>query len=171
MGSNNMANSLIFMAYSDSTGKNITLSPRLVYDHVEPSYTSNISVQVLPGSGIANDIMTVNAMCTNCRSWEGGSIDPTNTAAEFIFAVGPDGDLKSSEGSANIKRHTEYGNFVMDLTKALGVAGVPVALTGMCFLGEIVPRFRGVHEFCSRTLLSGGYTWGLKSMNFWPGTD
>lgn len=73
--------------------------------------------------------MTVNAMCTNCRSWKGGSIDPTNTAAQFIFAVGPDGSLDSNSGSANIKRHAEYGAFTMDLTKALGVAGVPVALT------------------------------------------
>jgi hypothetical protein len=133
MGSNKMANSLIFMAYSDNTGKNITLSPRLAYDHVEPVYSSNISVSVLPGSGIANDIMTVNAMCTNCRSWKGGSIDPTNTAAQFIFAVGPDGELRSNEGNAGIKRHAEYGTFVMDLTKALGVAGVPVALTGRSF--------------------------------------
>jgi hypothetical protein len=128
MGSNKMANSLIFMAYPDSTGKNITLSPRLAHGHVEPSHT-NLSVTVLPGSGIANDIMTVNAMCTNCRSWKGGSIDPANTAAQFIFAVGPDGDLKSNSGSANIKRHAEYGTFTMDLKKALGVKGVPVALT------------------------------------------
>jgi hypothetical protein len=129
MGSNKMANSLIFMAYSDSTGKNITLSPRLVYGNVEPVYTSNLSVAVLPGSGIANDQMTVNAKCTNCRSWKGGSIDPTNTAAQFIFAVGPDGSLNSNSGSANTKRHSEYGAFTMDLTKALGVAGVPVAMT------------------------------------------
>ena len=128
MGSNEMANSLIFMAYSDSTGRNITLSPRLVYDHVEPSLT-NLSVTVLPGSGIANDTMTVNAMCTNCRSWKGGSIDPTNNAAQFIFAVGPGGSINSDSGSANIKRHAKYGTFTMDLTKALGVKGVPVSLT------------------------------------------
>ena len=128
MGSNNMANSLIFMAYSDSTGQNITLSPRLVYGNVEPSLT-DLSVTVLPGSGIANNIMTVNAKCTNCRTWKGGSIHPNNTAADFIFAVGPDGSIKSNSGSANIKRHSEYGTFVMDLTKAFGVAGVPVAMT------------------------------------------
>ena len=128
MGSNKMADSLIFMVYSDSSGKNITLSPRLVYDHVEPSLT-NLSVTVLPGSGIANDVMTVNAMCTNCRSWKGGSIDPTNAAAQFIFAVGPDGSINSNSGSANLKRHAEYGTFTMDLTKAYGIRGVPVALT------------------------------------------
>jgi hypothetical protein len=129
MGSSTMDNSLIFMAYSDTTGKNITLSPRLSYNEVEPSYTSNVSLTVLPGSGITNGSMTVNAMCTNCRSWEGGSIDPTNTAAPFIFAIGQHGDLQSNSASANTKRHSEYGAFTMDLTKALGVAGVPVALT------------------------------------------
>jgi hypothetical protein len=146
MGSNQMSNSLIFMVYSDSTGKNITLSPRLVYDHVEPSYTSNLSVTVLPGSGIANDIMTVNAMCTNCRSWKGGSIDPANAAAQFIFATGPPGSINSNSGSANIKRHSEYGAFTMDLTKALGVAGVPIALTADT-AGTTQTQLQNDHDF------------------------
>jgi len=119
------------MAYSDSSGNNITLSPRLVYGEVEPEYTSSISVSVLPGSGIANETMTVNAMCSRCRSWKGGSIDPTNTAAQFIFAIGPDGNLKTNSLSADTRRHEEYGSFTMDLTKAVGVKGVPVAMTGM----------------------------------------
>jgi len=146
MGSNKMANSLVFMAYSDSTGKNVTLSPRLAYDEVEPSYTSNISVTVLPGSGISNNTMTVNAMCTNCRSWKGGSIDPTNTAANFIFGVGPGGSIKSNSGSANIKRHSEYGIFTMDLTKAFGVAGVPVALTADT-AGTTQTELKNDHDF------------------------
>jgi hypothetical protein len=129
MGNDKMDDTLVFMAYKDSTGKNITLSPRLSYGHTEPSYTNNISVSVQPGSGIANGNMTVNAMCSNCRSWNGGSIDPTNTAAKFIFAVGPDGSINSNSGSANIKRHAIYGAFTMDLTKAVGAAGVPIAVT------------------------------------------
>ena len=148
MGSNRMANCLVFMVYSDTTGKNITLSPRLVYGHVEPSYTSNISVTVLPGSGIANNVMTANAMCTNCRSWKGGSIDPTNTAAQFIFGVGPGGSLNSNSSSAGIKRHSEYGAFTMDLTKAVGVAGVPVALTADS-AGTTQTRLQSDHDFSS----------------------
>jgi hypothetical protein len=124
-----MDDTLMFMAYADSSGKNITLSPRLSYGHTEPSYTNNITVSVQPGSGIANGNMTVNAMCSNCRSWKGGSIDPTNTAAKFIFAVGPDGSINSNSGTANIKRHATYGAFTMDLTKAVGAAGVPVPVT------------------------------------------
>lgn len=126
MGSDKMDNSLIFMAYSDSSGKNITLSPRLSYGHVEPSYTNNITVEVLPGTQISDGNYTVNAMCMNCRSWKGGSIDPTNTAAKFIYATGPGGNLKSNSLTAGIKRHDLYGAFTMDLTKAFGVKGVPV---------------------------------------------
>ncbi|KAH7356766.1 hypothetical protein BKA65DRAFT_214470 [Rhexocercosporidium sp. MPI-PUGE-AT-0058] len=125
MGSDKMDDSLIFMAYSDSSGKNVTLSPRLSYGHVEPSYTKDITVEVLPGTQIVDGNYTVNAMCKNCRSWKGGSIDPTNTAAKFIYATGPGGNLKSNSLTAGIKRHDLYGAFTMDLTKAFGVKGVP----------------------------------------------
>jgi uncharacterized membrane protein YqjE len=128
MDSNKMDNSLMFLVYADSTGSNITLSPRLSYGHVEPSYT-NLSVTVLPGSGISNGNYTVNAMCTNCRSWKGGSIDPTSTSTSFIFAAGPSGSLNTNDLSAGIKRHAVYGVFTMDLTKAYGTAGVPIAAT------------------------------------------
>ncbi|KAJ5041158.1 uncharacterized protein L3040_005709 [Drepanopeziza brunnea f. sp. 'multigermtubi'] len=126
LGSDEMKNSLIFMAYADSTGKNITLSPRLSYDHVEPSHTKNISISVLGGTKIENGNYTVNAMCSNCRSWKRGSINPAETATKFIYATGPGGSLKSNSLTADIKRHDLYGTFTMDLTKAVGVAGVPV---------------------------------------------
>ena len=118
----------MFMAYADSTGKNVTVSPRLASSHVEPSYTSNVTISVLPGSGIANGNITVHAMCNNCRAWKGGSVDATNTAAHFIFASGPDGSINSNSGSADIKRHSTYGSFTMDLTKAVGAAGIPIAI-------------------------------------------
>ncbi len=114
------------MAYSDTSGKNITLSPRLSYGHVEPSYTKDIEVRVLGGTRIENGNFTINAMCSNCRSWKGGSIDPTNSAAKFIYATGPGGNLKSNSLTADIKRHDLYGAFTMDLTKAIGVAGPPI---------------------------------------------
>lgn len=125
MGSDRMENTLMFLAYLDSSGQNITLSPRLSYDEVEPSYTGDVKIDVLSGSEHVNGTMKVNARCTNCRSWKGGSIDPKNTAAEFIFAAGPSGDLRSDSLSANTKRHSQYGAFVMDLTKAVGEANVP----------------------------------------------
>jgi len=129
MGSREMENSLMFMLYADSTKKNVTLSPRLSYGHVEPSYTSNVTVHVLSGSGIANNTMTVNAMCENCRSWKGGEINPSDTKANFIWANGPSGGLNTDSLSAGIKRHADYGVFQMDLTAAQGTAGVPAAVT------------------------------------------
>ncbi|PSS27468.1 hypothetical protein M430DRAFT_54983 [Amorphotheca resinae ATCC 22711] len=129
MGNNKMDDTLMFLVYSDPTGKNITLSPRLSYGHVEPSYTSNLTIHVLSGSGISNNKMTANAMCQNCRSWKGGSIDPTNTKAQFIYASGPHGSLKSNSFTAGIQRHASYGTFTMDLTKAIGAAAVPAAMT------------------------------------------
>ncbi|KUJ11869.1 CBD9-like protein [Mollisia scopiformis] len=130
MGNDKMDDSLIWMVYKDSTGKNLTLSPRLSYGHVEPAYSSNLSVQVLPGTEITSDgNYTLFAMCTNCRSWKGGSIDPTNKQANFIFASGPSGDLDSNSKSAGIKRHASYGVFQMDLTLAVGSAGAPIIAT------------------------------------------
>jgi hypothetical protein len=129
MGSDKMDDSLMMLVYADSTGNNITLSPRLSSGNVEPSYTSNITVNVLPGTGISNGVYMVNAMCKNCRSWKGGSVDPTSTSGKFIFAAGPGGRLNTNDLSANIKRHSVYGTFTMDLTKALGASGVPIANT------------------------------------------
>jgi len=127
MGNNKMANCLYFMVYPDSTGSNITLSPRIAYDNVEPTYTQDITVEVSFGSGIANGVMTANGICRNCRSWNGGSIDPTNTKAPFIFAHGPSWGLKSNSMSADLKRHAAYGDFTMDLTKAVGSKALPNA--------------------------------------------
>jgi hypothetical protein len=61
MGSNKMATSLMFLSYASSDGKNVTLSPRLSAGHKEPVYTSKITFDVLDGTGISKNIMTVNA--------------------------------------------------------------------------------------------------------------
>ncbi len=127
MGSDKMENSLMFMMYADTTGKNVTISPRLSSGHVEPSYISSLSIMAKAGTGIANGNMTFNGMCINCRSWKGGSIDPTNTEAKFIWGLGPSGSLNTNSQGASIKRHATYGAFQMDLTKAFGIRGVPIA--------------------------------------------
>lgn len=129
MGNNKMAKSLILMVYSDSSGKNVTVSPRLTSGHVEPSYTKLVDVTVLAGSGIINNTLTVNAKCSNCRVWRGGAIDPKNNAAKFIWATGPTNDLKSNSPEADVKRHAVYGAFEMDLAKAVGPAGIPPPAT------------------------------------------
>lgn len=130
MGNNKMANSLMFMVYSDETGSNITLSPRFADGNSEPEHTKDIVVEVRPGSGIANGVMTAAAMCYNCRSWSGGSVNVNNTKASFIFAHGPDEDFKSDSTNAALKRHAGYGSFTMDLTTAEGSKTVPIVSYG-----------------------------------------
>jgi hypothetical protein len=129
MGNNKMEDTLMFMVYTDSSGKNLTVSPRLSDGHSEPSYTKDVTIQVQPGTGIANGNMTVNAICSNCRSWGENKIDPANTVEKFIFATGPGGSINSNSLSAGIKRHASYGAFTMDLTQAIGAAQVPTIAT------------------------------------------
>ncbi|TAQ88341.1 hypothetical protein B7494_g3353 [Chlorociboria aeruginascens] len=126
LGSDTMKNALVLMAYADSTGRNVTLSPRNSAGQVEPVYNSSISITILAGTGITNDTMTVNAKCSDCRSWKNGSLNPQSTTANFIYAAGPAGTIKSSSKSESVKRHDEYGTFTMDLTKAVGPGAVPL---------------------------------------------
>jgi hypothetical protein len=124
MGNDKMADTLMFILYADSTGKNITLSPRQTSGNVEPTYTKDIEVHVLAESGIFNGIIKANAMCKNCRSWGKHSINQNDTAAKFIYSSGS-GSLKSNSLSAGLRQHSSHGSFTMDLTKAYGKAGVP----------------------------------------------
>lgn len=130
MGSNKMKNSLMFMMYADSTGKNVTLSPRIASGQNEPSHTKDIVVESLAGTGISNDTFTWNGRCLNCTSWKGGSLGSTkNQNATFIWANGPPGTIESNSLHADVKRHDSYGVFSMDLSSAVGKSGVPAVPT------------------------------------------
>ncbi|KAH8820884.1 hypothetical protein F5884DRAFT_850131 [Xylogone sp. PMI_703] len=130
MGSDKMEGSLIFLLYTSSHGNSITLSPRVTDGHTEPTYTSKVEYTILDNSGInkVNKTMTVNAKCSNCRKWNSGSLNITSNAENFIYATGPPGSLKTNSESADTKRHNKYGTFQMDLTKAVGAAGVPALI-------------------------------------------
>lgn len=58
-----MRNSNIFIIYPDTSGSNVTLSPRLGMGEFEPDYNSNAQVSLLEGSGISNGKMTANIRC------------------------------------------------------------------------------------------------------------
>ena len=53
----------IFIIYSDPSGQNVTLSPRLGKGHFMPNFDSEAQVALLDGSGIANGTMTANVRC------------------------------------------------------------------------------------------------------------
>lgn len=58
-----MAGSNIFVIYADTSGTNVTLSPRLGTGEVMPMMDKTANVSLLGGSGIARGMMTANIMC------------------------------------------------------------------------------------------------------------
>lgn len=58
-----MAGANIFVLYTDASGTNVTLSPRLGTGHVQPKYNSNAQVSLLEGTTVSNGIMTANVRC------------------------------------------------------------------------------------------------------------
>lgn len=115
----------MLIAYPSSSGENTTISPRLATDHSEPVYSSDIHIEMLGGTGLVNDTLYVyNGRCTNCRSWDGGSIDVTSTSQAFVWSAGPGGDTSSDDAQAGLRIHDDYGTFTMDMKQATGAAGV-----------------------------------------------
>jgi Cytochrome domain of cellobiose dehydrogenase len=151
MGSDKMANSLMLIAYPASDGKNVTVSPRLASGDTEPTYTSNVTVQLLGGSEVttspdgSNNTLTVNGLCMNCRSWSGGSIDVTSKAQKMIFAYGPYVGNPDSV-NADLRMHSADGVFTMDLIAATGPGGLPV-ITDRANNGATEISFSSTHYF------------------------
>ncbi|KAK4940914.1 hypothetical protein LTR10_019068 [Elasticomyces elasticus] len=121
-----MSGALIFVTYASEDGNNVTVSPRLGVGHVMPQHTSDVTVDVLSGSGIVNGSFVVNAKCTGCRSWSGGSVNVNSSSQNFIWALGPSGTLKSDDTSATISQHEGYNFFNLNLKDATGTGGVPI---------------------------------------------
>ncbi|TVY47931.1 hypothetical protein LOCC1_G001634 [Lachnellula occidentalis] len=130
MGSEKMDDSLMFMLYSDPSGKNgksnhASLAAFFQEKPPANSWTSNCQSATVSRS-CGTQLYLECFLVRFLGSWKGGSIDPKNTAAKFIYATGPDGNLNTKSLTASIKRHATYGAFTMDLTKAVGAGSVPV---------------------------------------------
>lgn len=128
MGGPKMPGSLMFMIYPSASGKNVTFSPRLATDHTEPEFYPSLDVEtVANATGLMNDTTYVySAVCHNCRTWRGGSLDVNSTTQQFIFASGPGGNAGSDSDRASVKLHYEHGAFTMDMRAATGAAGPAV---------------------------------------------
>ncbi|KAK4984730.1 hypothetical protein LTR50_006409 [Elasticomyces elasticus] len=119
-----MSGANIFVMYTDASGSNVTLSPRLGTGHSMPQYNSAAQVTLLEGTGVSNNIMTANVRCSNCKSWSGGSMDFTSSSASWIFAAKSGSSLKSGDTNAAISQHGSQGSFSFDLSKAKGGSDV-----------------------------------------------
>jgi hypothetical protein len=95
----------------------VTLSPRLCSGHSEPVFESSLDVELLPGTGLSDNLMTVNARCSNCRTWKTGSLDVNSTAQPWIYALGPNSvnnvNIRSDSVTAGIERHSIYGSYLI----------------------------------------------------------
>ena len=104
-------------------------------------------------------MIAISGVCYNCTNWSNPPLDLTSTAAPFLFAVGPISDGTSARWSnlpdAPLRRHTLYGQFSMDMTKATVQSGN----------GSLVPTMsnatNGAHETAPVGIMMHDYpsTW------------
>lgn len=113
-----MSGANIFVVYT--AGNDVTVSPRLGKGHVQPLYNKDAKVSVLGGSGNQNGVITANVRCDSCLSWDGGSMDPTDSASPWIWAVKYGRPLSSKSLTAPINEHDDKGTETVDLKKATG---------------------------------------------------
>lgn len=109
----------MFIMYQSGNG-NVTLSSRQGQGEVQPQYNAATAsnLQLLAGSGVVNGKMVANIMCTNCKSWNGGTLSTSSTSTPWIGAWKQGSSLASTSPSASFTIHDGETEFSMDLTKA-----------------------------------------------------
>ncbi|KAF2138353.1 iron reductase domain protein [Aplosporella prunicola CBS 121167] len=121
-----MKDAVMFIIYHDSSGKNVTFSPRKASGHTEPTYQSSFdcfvdgsSPNIIPGdkSERVSNWYSVNAHCRNIAKM--ADLNLNSKEAPFIFAIGPDEyTVESDSKAANLRFHVAHGSFTMDMTQA-----------------------------------------------------
>lgn len=112
----------IFVVYSSANGQNVTVSPRLGVEHVEPKFNPQAQLSLLDGSGIRNGVMTANIRCDSCINWPGGHEDLSSSSSPWIWAVKHGTPLNSDSLSQTITIHDSSGVAAFDLQQATGGA-------------------------------------------------
>ncbi|KAK4499001.1 hypothetical protein PRZ48_009513 [Zasmidium cellare] len=117
-----MAGANIFVMYSSANGQNVTVSPRRGVGHVEPEHDSSdtASITLLEGSGVNNNTMTANVRCSNCNSWNGGSMDFRSSNGQWIYAAKSGSPLESDDLNEELSVHDLHNSFTWDFTAAKG---------------------------------------------------
>ncbi|KAJ5151309.1 uncharacterized protein N7482_010561 [Penicillium canariense] len=115
-----MFGSNIFVVYASQEGDNITVSPRLGLQHIEPRFNPDAQISVLAGSGIENGVTTANIRCDTCINWSGGSMRPNSSSSSWVWAVKYGSSIDSNSLSASITIHDASGVADLDLRQASG---------------------------------------------------
>lgn len=119
VGSQEMAGTNMFIMYANGAG-NVTVSSRQGKGNVMPQYSASTAsdLQLLDGSGVVNGQMVANILCTNCKTWSGGSLSTTSASSPWIAAWKQGASLNSNSPSETISIHDAHTSFNIDLTKA-----------------------------------------------------
>lgn len=119
MGTQEMDGANMFILYTDGTG-NVTVSSRQGTGNVQPTYSASTAsnVQLMSGSGVSGGKMVANVLCTNCKSWNGGSLSTSSTSVAMIGAWKSGASLDTTDPSASISYHDAHTAFDLDLTQA-----------------------------------------------------
>lgn len=126
-----MSNTRMIVTYMAADGHHLINSCRTSYGHSEPVHDPDCIIE-----GVSNDtyapfhntlspdgILISHAVCRNCSTWATGSIDVHNPKQPFIYALGPNDTLKSDSLNANMRVHSLYGGFTLDMTVATNYSG------------------------------------------------
>jgi len=125
-----MSQSNMFIIYTSANGNNVTLSPRTTTGHNPPTFNSNTQVELLAGSGVSNGVMTANIKCSNCNSWNGGTMDFTAGTGKWIYAYQSSGGPKNTDDTnAQIQEHSRDGTFTWNFANAKGGSDVNPFIT------------------------------------------
>ncbi|EHA54359.1 hypothetical protein MCOR27_001515 [Pyricularia oryzae] len=114
-----MANCNIFLVYKDGRG-NLTVSPRRGTRYTPPTLDQSSTaarLTLLAGSGISGDVMTANLRCSNCESWNSGSM-PLNGKGSWVGAWKSGSGFSSASTGAGIDQHDATTGFDLDLSQA-----------------------------------------------------
>lgn len=109
----------IFVMYADGNG-NVTVSARYGVGHQEPEHQTDTQLELLAGSGVVDNgqTMLANVRCSNCESWDSGSLSLTDSSANFIAAWKKGNALDSSSAEATISYHDSHDQFTFNLARA-----------------------------------------------------
>lgn len=126
-----MAGAFMLISYAAENGTGLITSPRIATGHNEPVHTSEIEVVGVYSDAYAPNANTItkdgamvtHAMCRNCTRWISDYLNTSDPAQPFIFALGPDKNLRSESLDAGLGRHQFYGHFNLDMTAAFSDDG------------------------------------------------
>ncbi|SMR43406.1 unnamed protein product [Zymoseptoria tritici ST99CH_1E4] len=125
-----MTNTRMLISYLAEDGHHLTNTVRYSTGHTEP-VAEDVVIEPVTSDHYApfsntlspDGIMIAHAVCRKCATWKNGALNLTNTAEQFVFALGPNITLHSNDKNAPLRLHDFHGTFQLDMTVATNYTG------------------------------------------------